>query len=487
MTMDVLAAIGDWAARAPERLAHVGDGARLTYGELWRRSDRLAAHLAATLPDDRAPVAVIGHKEPEMLVAFLAAIKARHPYVPIEAALPPARIDAIVAAAGCALALTPAAIAVHAAPTEAAPARPLAADDPWYVMFTSGSTGQPKGVVITRRCLATFLDWYLGEQQFAPGEVFLDQVSYAFDVSVMSIYGALCTGGTIHGVTAAALANPKQLYAALAASNVSVWVSTPSFAGLCLAERRFDAAMLPALRRFVFCGETLPPEIARRLLERFPDAVLWNTYGPTEATVAVTSLRIDADVLARHARLPIGRPMPAARIDICDADGQPVAPGERGEIVIAGPMVSPGYCNAPERTAQVFVTRDGVRAYRTGDWGWRADGLLFCDGRMDDQVKLHGHRIELGDVEANLRAVPLVRDAVVLAAMKDGRADALVAFTILTERPPGPEFAVAQTLRARLAERLPAYMLPRRFVFLDRFPLTANGKADRRALAARLA
>ncbi len=485
--MDMLATIDGWAARVPERVAHVSGAARLTYGALRARSQRLAAHLAAVLPDDRSPVAVIGHKEPELLVAFLAAIRARHPYVPVEAALPPARIAAIVAAAGCRLTLTPADIAALAASaTGTPPERPLAPDDPWYVMFTSGSTGQPKGVVITRRNLAAFLDGYLGTLRFAPGETFLNQVSYAFDVSVMDTYGALCTGGTVHSVTADEVQHPKQLFATLAASGASVWVSTPSFAALCLAERRFAAAMLPALRRFVFCGEALPPEVARRLLERFPAAEVWNTYGPTEATVAVTAVRIDAALLAQHARLPIGHPLPGTRVTACDEAGRPVPPGTRGELVIAGPTVSPGYLNAPERAARVFTTLDGVRAYRTGDWGWCEGDLLFCDGRMDDQIKLHGHRIELGDVEANLRAVPGVRDAVVLAARRDGRVAELVAFTILAERPPGSDFAVAQVLRTRLADRLPAYMLPRRFVFLDAFPLTANGKADRRALASRL-
>src|SRR5262249_37854920 len=152
--------------------------------------------------------------------------------------------------------------------------------------------------------------------------------------------------------------------------------------------------------------------------------------------------------------------------------------GERGEIVIAGPHVSPGYLGRPDLTGRAFYELDGVRAYRTGDRGHWADGLLFCDGRIDGQIKVHGYRVEPGDVEANLQALPGVREAVVLPVLKHDRAESLAAFVILGARPPGSDFDVSRVLRAGLAERVPAYMLPRRFVFLEAFPMTTNGKVD---------
>lgn len=484
--MDIPRIIDDWARTAPERVAHVSGGRRLTYAALRRRSDALAAHLARTLPDDGSPIAVLAHKEPEILVAFLAAAKAGHPYVPIDRVLPAARVERIVAAAGCRLTLTPERIAALASAADPAPAIAPRAADPYYVMFTSGSTGEPKGVVITRGCLASFLDWMLTAHRFAPGETFLGQVSYGFDVSVMDTYLALLTGGTVFSITRDDVDNPPQLYRSLRASGVTTWVSTPSFAGMCLVERRFARALLPRLRRFLFCGEALPSEVAAQLLDRFPAAEIWNTYGPTEATVATTALRIDRDVLARYSPLPIGRAMPGTRVFVADRDGRPVPDGTRGEIVIAGPNVSPGYLGRPDLGARAFVERDGARAYRTGDWGHVADGLLFCDGRMDDQIKLHGHRIELGDVEANLRALAGVRDAIVLPVLRDGRVRSLAAFVILGDPPAGSDSGAARTLRGHLAKRLPAYMLPSRILFLDRFPMTPNGKADRRRLAAQL-
>jgi D-alanine--poly(phosphoribitol) ligase subunit 1 len=483
--MDIACIVDDWGARTPERLAHVSAGRTMTYAELRGRSDAVAGHLLRSLPECGSPVAVLGHKEPEMLVAFLGAIKAGHPYVPIDRILPRQRVERIVAAAGCTATLTPETVAALPA-TGSAPMREPRPADPCYIMFTSGSTGEPKGVVITLGSLTFFLGWMLAAHRFETGETFLNQVSYSFDVSLMDTYTALLTGGTVFSITEDDVANPKRLYQALTVSGISTWVSTPSFAHLCLAERSFAAAMLPRLRRFLFCGEVLPPDVAARLFDRFPGAEIWNTYGPTEATVATTALRIDRGILARYSPLPIGCPLPGTRVVVVDEQGNRVAPGERGEIVIAGPNVSTGYVGRPDLTSRAFSELDGVRAYRTGDWGHEQDGVLFCDGRMDNQIKLHGYRIEVGDVEANLRSIAGVCDAIVLPVLKDDRADSLAAFVIVSERPPGSDFEVTRILRIRLAERLPAYMLPRKFVFLESFPMTANGKADRAALAALL-
>jgi D-alanine--poly(phosphoribitol) ligase subunit 1 len=178
--------------------------------------------------------------------------------------------------------------------------------------------------------------------------------------------------------------------------------------------------------------------------------------------------------------------MPGTSVVIEDAEGKQLPAEERGEIVIIGPNVSPGYLGRPDLTTRVFSQRDGVRAYRTGDWGSVRDGLLFFHGRMDDQVKIAGHRIELGDVEVHLAGLPLVRAAAVIAAERNGHPDSLHAFVVLAERDQRTELEVRGALLRELATLLPAYMLPRNVHFLDRFPLTANGKTDRKALAATL-
>ena len=481
--MNLIERIDRWATAAPERIAHLSGDRTLTYRELRRRSDRLASYLATRLGDNRRPIAVLGHREPEMLIAFLGAVKSASPYVPIDTTLPQTRIDQIVAGSRAALVLTPEQIREFSSGQPGGTTKPVGENEPFYILFTSGSTGEPKGVIITLACLEHFISWMLDEQRFSEGEVFLNQAPFSFDLSVMDLYCSLTTGGTLFSISRDLIENPKKLYRALGSSGVTTWVSTPSFAQMCLVEDKFAEGMLPQLRRFLFCGETLAPRTAAQLLERFPQAQVWNMYGPTEATVATTSVRIDAPILKKYSPLPVGRVMPGTKVFIVDGDGAELSANERGEIIIAGPNVSPGYAGRPDLTAHAFFDYRGMHAYKTGDLGRFDDGLLFFEGRIDEQVKLSGYRIELGDVEANLRALPTVRDAVVIAVIKSGTAQSLTAFVTLVVRNESSDFELAHDLRTQLGQRLPAYMLPRKFVFLDAFPMTANGKMDRTALS----
>jgi D-alanine--poly(phosphoribitol) ligase subunit 1 len=482
--MNLIERIDRWAAVAPEATAHISDGRTLTYGELRRQSDALACYLTARIDEDRRPIAVLGHREPEMLIAFLGAVKSGRPYVPLDTALPQQRIDKILETSRAALVLTPKDVLQFSASQVRGPARRVQGDEPFYILFTSGSTGEPKGVIITLASLEHFITWMLAEQRFTElAEVFLNQAPFSFDLSVMDLYCSLATGGTLFSISRDLIANPKELYRALTSSSVTTWVSTPSFAQMCLVEDKFSDAMLPRVRRFLFCGETLPPQTAAQLLKRFPKAEVWNMYGPTEATVAITSIRIDAAILERYSPLPVGRAMPGSEIFIVNGKGELLPANRRGEIIIAGPNVSPGYLDRPELTSDAFFQYQSQRAYRTGDLGRFRDNLLFFEGRIDEQIKLSGYRIELGDVEANLRALATVRDAVVIPVIKDGTAQSLAAFVVLASRDDASHFNLSHRLRNQLSERLPAYMLPRKFIFLDAFPLTANGKADRASLA----
>ncbi len=488
--MNLLAQIEGQARAHPDRVAQVSDGRRLTYGELLGRAEILAGHLAGILGGDRSPVAVHGHKEAELLIAFLAAAKSGHPYVPLDTALPMNRVERIVAAAGARLVLTPEKIAdliSRPVPPGLQP-HPAGPADPYYIIFTSGSTGEPKGVVITGQNLAGFIDWMLAEQNFTSGEeVFLNQAPFSFDVSVMDLHLSLVTGSTLVCVTSRQIAHPRELFALLGESGATTFSATPSFVRLCLAEKSFAAAMLPRLRRFILAGETLAPAVVAQLLARFPGAKVWNAYGPTEATVLATTVAIDHAMLDRFPALPIGYPRPSSRVLVLDPDGREVPAGARGELVLVGPHVSPGYIGRADLTAQAFFSWNGEPAYRTGDAGHIRDGLVFFDGRIDHQIKLHGFRIEIGDIEANLCALPGVRDAIVVPLERHGQVDALGACVILSDAPTGTEFAQARTLQEALARRLPAYMVPRRFRFLSEFPMTVNGKADRRLLAGRFA
>lgn len=499
-------------ARAhPHASAHrASGGATMTYGELWEASDRIAAALAACA-DGRQPAVVLGHKSALMIAGFLGCLKSGHAFAPVDVETPPARLADIMAqlgdapmvttdAASAALAASlPAGVALDARAAAAAaglgPApdrgRWVTGDEAQYLIFTSGSTGRPKGIEVSARNVARFMDWVrafpvIGEG----GRVFLDQPPYSFDLSEYEVVGALSTGGCLHAVERDETEDMRKLFADLRASGVEVWTSTPSFADLCLVDRSFDENLLPDVRLFLFCGEALRRSTAAALRERFPRARIANTYGPTESTVAVTYVEIGDAELAGERPLPVGKARPGTELRIVDPEtGAPCEFGRTGEIVIVGDTVAKGYFRNPEKTAAAFfdaTLSDGspARAYRTGDAGHLDEsGMLYCDGRFDSLVKVNGFRIELADVEENLGALPLVKQAAVVPVRRRERVAYLKACVVLRDRPAGTDFEIARLIKARLAERVPGYMVPRAVTLVGELPLTCNGKVDRKALA----
>jgi thioesterase domain-containing protein/acyl carrier protein len=290
----------------------------------------------------------------------------------------------------------------------------------------------------------------------------------------MDTYGALLSGGTLFSITPAMREDHRAMHEALRKSGVTVWVSTPSFVRLCAFDEAFNAKSLPALRKVIVCGEILPAALAAEMMDRFPNTEIWNSYGPTETTVVMTSILITREVIARGEPLPVGWPMPGARVLIRDTEDRDLPEGEQGEIIIAGACVSPGYIGRPELRAQAFFKIDGEQAYRSGDLGRMIGGLVFCDGRKDDQVKVRGFRIELAEVTGALRSHPGVRDAAVIAH-EDGTGEReLVAYVVGN--------ATSRQMRTHLASQLPDYMVPAHFVTLPALPLTRNGKVDRKQL-----
>ncbi|HUE30380.1 MAG TPA: amino acid adenylation domain-containing protein [Verrucomicrobiae bacterium] len=498
-------------AAVPEGLALVGPDGGLTYAEMLDRAGRLAARLARR----RSPVLVYGQKQPAVLVGFLAALRLGRAYVPIDSSLPPGRVARMLAVVGSEDAVLveepppPLARELEARGIATIGLDPLAAcltrsgetiggadppppapETPAYILFTSGTSGVPKGVPVSHAALAHFTSWLLASHSFARGaETFLGQAPFSFDLSVMDVYGALLTGGTLFAITREEIADPRRLFRRLDGAPLTTWVSTPSFARFCLAEARFARPMLPALRRFLFCGETLSAAVVRGLLARFPGVEVWNMYGPTETTVAVTAVRIGPELAASDHPLPVGHPAPGMDIWIADPDApsRRAPDGAGGEIVIAGPQVAAGYLTdtalgSPD--GRFFTLADGRRAYRTGDLGWidPGDGALFCAGRLDHQIKLRGYRIEIEEIETHLRAVPGVADAAVVAVDRDGQPDHLVALVVVTPALSATRRALTSYVRAALADCLPEYAVPRIVRSTPALPLTSHGKLDRRAL-----
>lgn len=355
-------------------------------------------------------------------------------------------------------------------------------EDLFYMIFTSGSTGKPKGVQITEDCLAHFLDWSVNfgsEGRIREGSVFLNQAPFSFDLSVMDLYTCMAVGGTLVCLEKTVQADYRRLLEVLGTSGAQIWVSTPSFAEMCLADPSFRQELLPALEVFWFCGETLANKTALRLLERFPDAKVFNTYGPTESTVAVTGTEITREMALNPNPLPLGRPKSGTVVEIRDEQGNILPEGEKGEIVLIGDTVSKGYYRQEELTQKAFFLQ-GSRGYHTGDKGYLRDGLLYYCGRLDLQIKLHGYRMELEDIENNLMRLCTVKRAVVMPKERGGKIVSLTAYLVL--RQDLGSCPSEEMLREEMEALLPAYMIPKKLVLVDTIPMTPNGKADRRKL-----
>ena len=475
----------------------------ITYGELKKQSDRLACHIAAQNMERGLPIVVYGHKQSEMIVAFLACVKAGHPYCPVDISVPESRLADILEASQSRLLIAiektevTAENVIHfhemkeiisgSGDAVCDKKRYISGDDTYYIIFTSGSTGKPKGVQITANCLDNYLSWIVtvgGKEHYEKHNVFLNQAPFSFDLSVMDVYTSLYTGGTIWALEKSVQANFEALYSSLSRSNVSVWVSTPSFMNMCLMNKGFHQEMMPNLRLILFCGEVLPKQTAGELLKRFPKAKVFNTYGPTESTVAVTQIQITADMLDEES-LSVGVPRDGSPIYIMK-DGNIVPNGERGELVIAGDTLAKGYLNQPELTNEKFVSYringDMTRCYLTGDEGYYdKNGRLYYCGRIDFQVKLHGYRIELGDIENNIMRNESVQHCVVLPITKNGVNKALAAF-IVPSATVEDEFMFSQAVRKELLKKLPGYMVPQKYILLDKMPMTNNGKVNRNTL-----
>jgi D-alanine--poly(phosphoribitol) ligase subunit 1 len=495
--VNIVQAIEQWAQKDPERIAYREEQQTYTYGQLAARSDQLAAYLEETV-DSHGPIVVYGELEFDMLIAFLAASKTGRAYIPIESTTPKERIELILSVAmpdqiisvaewqGPATTIPMLNLqqleGIYQSGRERSNTKMVGEDDPYYIIFTSGTTGVPKGVQISHRNLLSFVNWTLKDFSLREGMHYLAQAPYSFDLSVMGLYPALTSGGCLVPLKKAVVNDFKTLFAVLPNLDINVWISTPSFMKLCLMEPTFDGAHVPQLERFLFCGEELPKKIAHELLERFPEAKIYNTYGPTEATVAVSGVQLTKELLEQYDRVPIGYVKEDSAVFFMDEE-QLLPKGQVGEIVISGPSVSKGYLNNPEKTNEVFFTLEGQPAYRTGDSGrMTEDGLLHYEGRIDFQVKFHGYRMELEEIDHHLSNNAWVKQAVVVPKYQEKKVEQLIAYVVPETHHFEKEFQLTKAIKALLSETVMEYMIPQRFIYVEQLPYTANGKIDRKRL-----
>jgi amino acid adenylation domain-containing protein len=488
-------------AETPDAVALVFDGQSVTYGDLNARANRLAHHLIAQGVRPDTLVAVALERGVEMVVALLATLKAGGAYVPLDPAYPQERLGFMIADSAPHLLLTRSEVRSSLGTLPDTLTQILLDEDaPWaglpvtnpaaaalgltpshlaYVIYTSGSTGLPKGVTVEHARVARLFAATASLFRFTADDVWTLFHSYAFDFSVWELWGALIHGGRLVVVPHAVARAPEEFDDLLCEQGVTVLNLTPSaFRQLVTVQ----GARPHRLRYVIFGGEALDTG-SLKLWYQQNDAkrtTLVNMYGITETTVHVTYCPLGPEHAGQLQGTPIGRPLADLRLYILDRHRAPVPIGVIGELYVGGAGVARGYLNRPDLTAERFLADPflpGARLYRSGDLGrWRPDGTIEYLGRNDHQVKIRGFRIELGEIEAQLLEYPGIDAALVLAREDRPGEKRLVAYFTATAE------IAATELRAHLAQALPDYMVPAAYLRLDRFPLTQNGKLDRRAL-----
>ncbi|MEN1925277.1 non-ribosomal peptide synthetase/type I polyketide synthase [Luteimonas qiangzhengi] len=490
--------------RSPERIALRFGAHTLTYGELDARASRLADALAARGVGKGDLVGVCLERDPELVATLLAILKLGAAYVPLDPAYPADRLRLMAADAGLALLVSTGGLAdgfalqppqlllldqdaagIASAPMLTREVDPVGRDAAAYVIYTSGSTGMPKGVAVPNGAVINFLQSMRRSPGLGPLDVLLGVTTTSFDISVLEIFLPLCVGATLVLATREQAADGARLAALLERERVTVLQATPTTWHLLL-----DAGWKPQRGFRALCGgEPLSAELAGALIDRGVE--LWNMYGPTETTVWSTCARIERTGGDGALDIHVGHPIDNTTVWVMDPRGQVCPVGVPGEIWIGGAGVALGYLGREELTAERFV-RDHVaprhhgtglapRLYRTGDRGrWRHDGVLEHQGRLDFQLKLRGHRIEPGEIEAALDADPGIVRSVVTVREDTPGDQRLVAYVIVADR---DRFNDRAQL-ARLRGILPVYMVPQHILVLDALPLLPNGKVDRASLPA---
>lgn len=512
------------AERRPDATAIVWKDQRLTYGQLDQLSNQLANLLRSRGATQGHRVAFCIPKSPAAIIAMLGILKADCLYVPIDVECPAARVDKVLDACEpiCVLASQQSARLLN----EVYAARPddhtligcledepleqqsfatdfcyrdLAAasteprnysnrpTDAAHILFTSGSTGTPKGVVITHANVIAYINWTIA--YFGVNET--DRVSghapLHFDLSTQDIYGAFAAGAELHPVPPELNLLPQKVAAFIEQQQLTQWFSVPSVLNyLC----KFDAVPqngFPHLRRLMWCGEVLPTPTLIYLMNRLPTVQFTNLYGPTEATIASSYHTVTTCPSSETDHVPIGTACGGEDLLVLDDQHVPVAPGQIGDLYIAGAGLSPGYWRDPEKTKSVFIrdsrSIDQRRIYRTGDLA-RVDeeGLVWFLGRADTQIKSRGYRIELGEIETALNANDRLKESAVVAIETGGFENMAICCAWVPGQEDGPD---VKQIKACLADAVPRYMIPKHWLQLEQLPRNANGKIDRPALRRR--
>ena len=452
---------------------------KYTYKQLYKYVCNIY-HFLLENNKNKKPVVVYGAKEIYMKASFLACSFAGIPYVPIDVNIPQDRIKSIINQ------VNPNIIIGDIDSNFNSISKNtiynimenesynnidniyLKPEDTYYIIFTSGTTGQPKGVDVTYSNLNSCINW-LKEITSANKEIILNQANFSFDLSVADLYLSLITESEHFILSTNSMMDFSTIFSELKKSNATIAVMTPSFADLLMTDDSFSEKLLPNLRKIIFCGEKLLNSTVKKMYSRFNNIEIINTYGPTECTFAVTSFVIPKDI---EGVIPVGKSKSDCEIFILDENKKEMPDGTKGEILITGESIAKGYINFK---SDKFIRFKGRKAYLTGDVGYLKNGTLYVDGRKDTQIKYKGYRIELKDIESNITNLGDIEKVVVIPKKdENGKVEMIIAF-IKTKSKTELE------IRKELKKRLPSYMIPK-IEIIQKFPINKNGKCDDKKL-----
>ncbi|MDX1983978.1 MAG: amino acid adenylation domain-containing protein [Bryobacteraceae bacterium] len=502
------------ARQRPQAPAIVLQGQRICFEELDSLSNQLARALKQAGCERGDRVAILMPKSIPAIAAILGTLKADCAYVPMDASSPSARLEVMIRTceARCVLTMGAAAARLPAVlanlekppfvgwmgPNEpqgvaaafgwqdlpALPSGPIdyrnSPQDLAHILFTSGSTGVPKGVMITHANVSHYVDWCTNYFDYRPGDRISGHPPLIFDLSTMDIYATLSAGATLYPVTPEMSLLPNKLADFIREAELTQWFSVPSLLNYMA---RFDVIRqddFPAMKRLLWCGEPFPVPALIHWMRKLPHVQFTNLYGPTEATIASSYYTMPRVPASETELTPIGVACAGEDLRVLDESRNPVAVGEIGELYIGGAGLSPGYWRDPEKTAAVFFPdplNPGQRIYKTGDLASvDANGLFYVHGRTDSQIKSRGYRIELGEIERAFNAVAGLKECAVVAVDTGGFEGATICCAYSLKD--GVELDSRQ-LRSRVAELIPSYMVPALWLQLPALPQNANGKIDR--------
>ncbi len=478
--------------RLAEKIAVAGSDKDMNWATLQLHVENLSAQFKTLCIPPGHPVIIYGHKECLFPVVMLACMQAGIPYIPIDKIYPEDRIKKIMTSTGSQVLInctnesfdTTIAIVINTKLESQINHAPCyenriygdVADPLAYIMFTSGSTGEPKGVQINYSSVLAFIDWALNDFGFSEQDVFMNQAPFTFDVSLCDVLNAFAHGGTLVLNSTAVVKDQDAFINRLIHYKCSVWTSTPSFGYLFLRHADFNSNHLPSLSAFLFMGEELPNRTAVILRTNFKNARVLNAYGPTEATIVTTFIHLTDELIKKYPSLPIGFPMPGSELLV----EKEQAPDKAGELIIAGTHVSAGYFKNETANKQKFFEHNGKRAFRTGDMAYYEDGMLFFLGRNDDQVKMHGYRIELAEISSVICKHAAVADAVTIALKRNNEVKKIISFIIVKYVIEKNE--LLKQLQSFLETTLPYYMIPGDIAVVKNFPYSVSHKIDKNKL-----